>query len=457
MNVLLLHPGGEVGGIGASWSLTVPLTLPYLAAFVPPDIQVTLCYMGQTPVEVHFGKDFDLVAVSSLTTHAGTAFHIADRFREQGRKVVMGGIHATMSPDRALLHCDAVAVGEAEQLWPRILGDAANNQLKKIYRNEKLPDLNGIPCPRYDLLDLGAKAKKVFFPVLTSKGCPNRCEYCFIPEIFGGRLRNRPVEEVIRDIRFIVEVMKARRVAFVDDNIVGNRKAARELFREMIPLRVAWSGECTLDIAGDHELLDLAARSGCRQLSVGLESTNRESLLEAGKKCNVVERYPDQIRGIQKKRILLVANVMFGFDHDTEETLLETARSLIRWKVHLIAPFILRPIVGTRLFKRLEQEGRLLPEAAGEHTRTDVATFVPKNMTTEQLEKAFREVTLRFYSLPSVVRRFFIPPAYVPFNALLLNLLANLKLIQWPRFKGTPLLGRALSPLKSLFKARLTR
>lgn len=456
MKVLLVHPGGEIGGIATFWNFTVPITLPYLAALAPPEVQVEIRYMGQRALDADYEADYDLVGISSLTTHAGTAFRLADRFRELGRKVVIGGIHATLSPDRALQHCDAVAVGEAEELWPRIIRDAASGQLKKLYENEKLPDLNGIPCPRYDLLNLGDEMKKIYLPVLTSKGCPNRCEYCFIPEIFGGKLRNRPVEDVINDIRAIVEKMKVRKIAFVDDNIIGNRKLAKELFREMIPLNVEWCGECTLDIADDRDLLDLANRSGCSQLSVGMESVNRESLLEAGKRCNLVERYPDQIREIQKRKILLVANIMFGFDHDTKETLADTARSLTRWKVHLIAPFILRPIIGTRLFKRLEQEGRLLPEALGVNTRTDIATFVPKNMTPEELENAFREVPLRFYSLPSIIRRLFLPPATLPANTLLLNLLANLKLIQWPRLKHAPLLGRVLSPLKSFLKARLT-
>ena len=219
------------------------------------------------------------------------------------------------------------------------------------------------------------------------------------------------------------------------------------MFREMIPLNVEWSSECTLDIANDKELLDLASRSGCTELSVGLESTNPESLAEVGKRCNRVEQYHEQIREIQKKGIILVANVMFGFDSDTRETLLETAKFLTRCKLQFISPFILRPIVGTRFFKRMEQEGRLLPEAFEENTRTDVVAFVPKRMAPAELEQLFHSVTRSFYTFPALFRRLLIPPTNLRPDVLLLNLFANLRLVQWPRLKRIPLLNKAIRAL----------
>ena len=202
MKILLIHPGGEIRGLGASWGLTLPITLPYLASLVPPGVQVEGRYLGKDSIHRDLEKDYDLVGVSALTMHAQTAFRAADRFREKGRKVVMGGIHATLFPDKALEHCDAVAIGEAEDLWPRIIEDVRNDELKTRYTCETLPDLGGVPTPRYDLLNLDRRSKSDYFPVLTSKGCPNRCEFCLVPEIFGGRLRSRPVDDVVRDIRW---------------------------------------------------------------------------------------------------------------------------------------------------------------------------------------------------------------------------------------------------------------
>ena len=323
----------------------------------------------------------------------------------------MGGIHRTVFPDQALEHCDVVVVGEAEALWPQVIRDAKDNCLKRRYKDEQLSDLKGIPSPRFDLLDLGRDAGRVYYPVLASKGCPNHCEFCSIPELFGGRIRTRPVEDVVRDVESIIETTNSRQITFVDDNVIGHRKYAKQLFKEIAPLRVKWCGECTLDIADDPELLDLAAKSGCIQLSVGMESVNEDSLVEVGKRSNIVERYPDQIRKIQNKGILLVANIMFGFDHDTKASLLNTPEKLIDWKLHAMAPFILRPVMGTRLFKRLEEEGRLLPEATHLNTRVDVATFLPKHMSPEELEQVYRKATRRFYSLPSAARRFLSPRA----------------------------------------------
>jgi len=187
-------------------------------------------------------------------------------------------------------------------------------------------------------------------------------------------------------------------------------------------------------------LLDVAARSGCAELSVGLESVNKESLREVSKNCNVLEKYPYQIRQIRKKKIKLVANIMFGFDHDTRESLLETADVLTQWKVPFLSPFILRPIVGTRLFDRLQKEGRLLPEIYDDSTRTDIASFIPKKMTPQELEQTYWDTCARFYSLPSIFMRSFLPISRSDFRALTLNLLANLKLIQWPRVRRFPLL-----------------
>jgi radical SAM superfamily enzyme YgiQ (UPF0313 family) len=455
MRVLLVNTAGGYGGAEGLWNCTIPLTLPYLAGLTPPDVQVTLRHLGRDRIDDDYGRHYDLVGVSTLTDQRKMAFQVADTFRERGRTVVMGGIDPTIRPDEAAAHCESVVAGEAETIWPKVVRDVENKDLKPLYREEGLPDLKGIPPPRYDLLGGGPEAAKIYYPVLTSKGCPNRCEFCFIPELFGGRLRTRPVEDVLRDIESVVEQTNSRKIAFVDDNIIGARKHAKELFKAMIPLRVQWSGECTLDIADDPELLELATKSGCVQLSVGMESINADSLLEIGKRCNLVERYPDQIRKIQSRKILLVTNMMVGFDHDSRESLRRTPEHLIRWKVHFIAPFILRPLVGTRLFKRLEQEGRLLPEATRDDTRTDLATYVPKQMSPEELEQLFRNLSRRFYSLPSIARRLFVRPSPVFFKVLTLNLLVNLKLIQLPRIRRIPGLQRAFSLLKSSRKSRI--
>jgi radical SAM superfamily enzyme YgiQ (UPF0313 family) len=447
LRILLVCGASGIGRIGNAWTSTIPLTLPYLAALAPDDVQVEIRYLGHNPIDKDFDVDYDLVAVSTLTTHAKASFQVADRFRERGRKVVIGGVHPTILPDKALEHADSVAIGEGEYIWPQIIEDARNNRLQKYYKQEKLPDLAGIPSPRYELLDLGKNAGRIYYPVLTSKGCPNRCEFCFIPELFGRTVRCRPVEDVIADIEALIRTTEVRKVLFVDDNIIANRGHAKELFRQMIPLNVKWAAECTLDIANDKELLDLAFRSGCAELSVGLESTNQESLLEVGKRCNRVERYPEQIREIQKKGIVLVANVMFGFDHDTKDTLLETGKFLTQCKLQFVAPFILRPIVGTRFYKRMEEEGRLLPEAFQEHTRTDVVAFVPKRMAPAELEELFLGVVRSFYSLPSVFRRLLFPPSHLRREVLLMNLFANLRLIQWPRLKRIPILNRILRAL----------
>ncbi len=438
-----------------SWSRTIPITLPYLAALTPDDVQVEIRYLMNNSIEEDYGIDYDLVGVSTITTYVKSAYEIADRFRRLGRKVVMGGIHPSIFPEKSLEYCDSVVIGEAEQLWPEVIEDVRQGTLKQIYKSNTYPDVSDVPTPRYELLDLGNRADTTCYPVMTSRGCPNGCEFCGIPQYFGRKIRNRGIEHVLNDIRYIAENTKNKRVAFVDDNLIGNRQYAKELMTRMIPLGVVWGGEVTLNIADDPELLDLASRSGCTELSVGMESVNMESLREINKRCNTLNEYPHQVRKIRKKKIVLITNIMFGFDSDTKESLLETADALTRWKVPFISPFILRPIVGTRLYDRMEKEGRLLPGVSGDDTRTDVAFFVPKRMTPQELEQAYRDTCVRFYSLPSIFMRVCFPPSPSLFPVLILNLLANLKLVQWPRLKRFPLLRNIGLPLKSLLKAKL--
>ena len=201
------------------------VNLPLLAALTPPGHTITIVEEAFAPDDIN--QDVDLVGITVLTELAPRAYHIGDTYRRKGVKVVMGGIHPTVLPDEALEHADAVVVGEAEGIWPRLLSDAASGQMQRIYRAGKMTDLQGLPKPRRDLFP--ETKGKGYFPipigVETSRGCPYDCEFCCIGQTLGQQYRVRPVHEVIAEI----ESIDSPHLFFVDDALGLNRNTAKKL------------------------------------------------------------------------------------------------------------------------------------------------------------------------------------------------------------------------------------
>ena len=212
------------------------VNLPLLAALTPPGHTITIVEEAFAPDDIN--QDVDLVGITVLTELALRAYRIADTYRQKAVKVVRGGIHPTVLPDEALKHADAVVVGEAEGIWPRLLSDAASGQMQRIYRAGKMTDLKGLPKPRRDLLP-GTKYQgyiRIPIGVETSRGCPYDCEFCCIGQTLGQQYRVRPVQEVIAEI----ESIDSPHLFFCDDALGLNRSVAKKLFTEMIPFRRQW-------------------------------------------------------------------------------------------------------------------------------------------------------------------------------------------------------------------------
>ena len=244
----------------------MPLTLPYLAALTPPDWEITL--LDEQLDLVRFDSRFDLVAISSSTLNSYRAYDVADEFRRRRVPVILGGPHTFFHGEEAGEHCDSVGVGEAETIWLRMLKDAVHGRLEKLYKAELLPDLAGLPLPRYDLLNLARYRPFRTFTVVSSRGCPFRCEFCSERFLLGERYRCRPVMEVIEEIRRC----RSRSIFFGDSNFGGKRSHTMGLMEAMIPLRVRWSALWSSYLCNDATFMDLAQRSGLLHVNIGLES-----------------------------------------------------------------------------------------------------------------------------------------------------------------------------------------
>lgn len=376
-----------------------PLGLLTLAALTPEDCEVELA--DEEVDEIDLDAETDLVGISTLTITANRAYEIADEFRRRGVKVVMGGIHPTVMADEAAEHADSVVIGEADELWAHIVRDARAGQLRPRYRCERQSDMTNAVLPRRDLL-----AKERYLTtnlVQATRGCPNDCSFCSIHLISGQRYRCRPVRDVIAEIESFPDPL----VAFVDDNIVGNPAYARELFRALMPLKVKWYGQASLSIAEDEELLDLAAKSGCKILLVGFESLCSDSIEAIGKsRTNRVERYGVSIERLHAHGISLQGSFILGLDHDDLTVFERTAEFIQHHAIDNPLANVLIPHPGTRLRAELEAQDRIIHSDWSEYGKVfGRIAYQPKLMTTEELRAGQLWIHEQIWSLPAVASR----------------------------------------------------
>jgi radical SAM superfamily enzyme YgiQ (UPF0313 family) len=420
MKVLLIQssrywPNGRLDRRKSRWLLG--MTLPYLAALTPKDIQVEI--KDDMLDEITFREDCDLVGITCMTHQAPRAYDIAAGFRRRGVPVVMGGFHATLAPEECQEYADALVLGEAEEAWPQLLRDFQAGRMQSRYKAEKLSDLKNLPVPRYDLLDL--KRYKIWnIPSQTTRGCPHNCNFCEVTQVYGGKFRHRPVDDVINEIKAIQRLTGGSFLYFVDDNFVANRRHAMEIMERLIPLKLNYACLATANVGDDPQLLDLLARSGCRHVNIGMESISPESLRAINKKQNKVKDYERQFMSLQNRGIGYSVNVMFGMDGDGPEIFDTTVEFLIRIKAHLVFMFILTPRPGIKLRKQLLEEGRIF-DLDWSHYSGVRAVFHPKHMTARQLEEGYWRALRGFYSPLSILRRRFTLESYSR-NILIFNL-----------------------------------
>jgi len=376
------------------------LSLTSVAALTPEGMEVRITDENVEPID--FDEEVDLVGLTGMVMHAKRAYEIASRFRERGIPVVMGGPHASSLPSEAKEHVDAVVIGEAEQVWGRLLWDFQQGRLQPFYRADSYCSMEGLPIPRRDLLR--EEAYMTINCVQTTRGCPHQCDFCHVTHFFGKTYRCRPVDEVIRE----VEGLKGDFVVFVDDNITGNRRYARELFTRLKPLGKKWASQASLHLARDPELLKLAAESGCVSLFVGIESLSAENLKDVNKSFNRVSQFEDALKALHDQDIMVLAGFIFGLDHDDEGVFERTLTFCERNRIELPSFFVLTPLPGTPVFERMEAEGRLLHKDWSQYNGATV-NFRPKLMTEDTLQRGFNWVCKEVYSWSSIAKRVFHP------------------------------------------------
>ncbi len=378
------------------------LTPSYLAALLPSEVNVTVRDEQVLPVD--YDIDVDLVAITFLISNAPHAYEIADRFRKRGTRVVMGGFHASALPEEALEHADAVVIGEAEYVFPEIIEDLKRGNLKRIYKSSKLHSLKGLPKPRYDLID---KDFIINHPVQATRGCPFRCSFCSVITFYPG-LRVRPIDEVIRDI---VEFegrnyLQNKMITFMDNNLVSNKKYAKELFRTMIPLKKWWASQLSIDMANDKELMRLAARSGCIGVYIGLETFSQKNIKKIGKHQNKISDYKRAIKTFHEYGIYVMTSLIIGLDEDTVESIRKIPDIVQELGIDYPYLHILTPLYGTELFDQFVRENRILTKDWSRYNFLN-AVFQPKNMSVDELHSTYLEIYKEIHTVSKTFCRVF--------------------------------------------------
>lgn len=373
------------------------LTLPYIAALTPSEYEVKIVDENIEPLD--FDERVDLVGISLLTPTASRGYEIAKEFRSRGIPVVLGGVHPSLMPQEAKEHCDAVIVGEAEQTWEEALKDFSNGGgLKQFYRASLKPTLKGAPVPRRELVD---ESKYVNIPkVEVSRGCPFNCSFCSTTKFFGRKMRYRPIKEIISELK----ALKARFVFFTDNNIVGNPKYAKKLFEAMIPLKIKWIGQGSLNMANDSKLLRLARKSGCVGMLIGFESLSDKAIAAMGKLVNKVEEYKEQVKRIHKEKIGIIGCFVFGFDEDDTGVFKRTVDFVKRVNIEVPQLTLLTPYPGTALREQYEKAGRVLHNQWEKYDVTHVV-FKPLEMTAKELRAGYDKSCSKVFSYRSIIKR----------------------------------------------------
>lgn len=376
------------------------LTLPMLAAVTPPHVRLRL--VSETVEDIPFDEHWDLVGLTGMGSGIVRAWQIADQFRERGVKVVIGGIAASLGkPEWTLQHADALVIGEAEELWPQVIGDFEAGRLQPIYRMMRRPAIDCLPVPRYELMN---KAKLGFWrPVQATRGCPFTCNYCSITSFFEGGYRKRPVDQIVRDVR-AAKRHGTRYIAFIDDNIGVDFNYCAELWEALIPEKILWMSQCSLHIADRPDMMKLAHRSGCRMLSFGIESTNRENLQDVDKEWNRPERYGSAIKALRQQGIEVSTEMIIGLDHDDASVFKQVFDFIMRNGISVPRVHIITPIPGTPLFDNLKREGRIVSENFDRYSGGQVV-YRPRHFPPEELQAGYWRLYEKLFSWRAILRR----------------------------------------------------
>src|ERR1041384_1404543 len=435
MRILLYNPDN-----GVTRNFMPHLWMFLLKSLTPSEHEVLLIDGNAKPMNeqqlVRFARKqhIDLVGIGAMTRMIARAYSFADAFRAAGIPVVMGGPHVTELPVEALghdggpRHADAVALGEADETWPKILADAAQGRLKEIYEpvddhgKERKPSLKEYPVIPWNTIDLeqfnlipnvfrrlterhGSGWKSFnLVPVESGRGCPYGCEFCTVTGFFGDSIRFRTNESVVDELLMLKRRARTERgqvsVFFIDDNFAINIKRTKSLLRDIVSAKaqLPWVAQISANLLRDEELVDLIAASGGKWIFIGMESIDATNLADVNKGFNKPAEYAAVLERLAKRQILAITSFIFGMDNDTPGTGERTLQQIRSWPPGLPVFGTLTPFPSTPLYQKLAVAGRLTRPRHWLDFRPFHMAHTPLKMSIEQTQTEVNHAWANSYS-----------------------------------------------------------
>lgn len=407
--LLLIYPSNQkrLGFANDDSTRFMPLGLGIVAALTPDNWEIDLI---DENYEAFTFREADLVGLTGFTANAARAFEIAAIYREAGIPTVMGGIHATMNTDEVKNYVDTVFTGEAEGAWPQLLADFEAGNLLPLYEGG-LTEVKNIPHARRDIY----KYPYVYDLVQTTRGCPNGCEFCSVTQMCGRTYRERDIEDVLDELEQTTRPL----VFFVDDNLLNLKKGAADraikLFKGMVArgIKKLWFSQAAMNFADNEEVLYWARKAGCMMILLGVEAETAQALNDVKKNVNLrkgVDSFEKIFSRFHKYGIGILGTMIFGMESDTKEDLYARRNFITRSGLDAYQCTILTPMPGTLLYKRMDQQNRIVinnyPDAWQDyHCMT--ATIDMPNISHTEIQSIMNDIWLSLYNKEALRHKVF--------------------------------------------------
>jgi radical SAM superfamily enzyme YgiQ (UPF0313 family) len=382
-----------------------PLGLATVAALCPPDWEIEI--IDENVRSVPLETDADIIGVCGMGVQFARQKELLAYYKSQGHFVVAGGSYASLRPEIFEPLADTVVAGEAEHTWEEFCRDFENGSPRKLYHETGVVPLEDSPVPRFDLMnprDYGGMSLQF------SRGCPYRCEFCDIIVMFGRKPRTKSLGQVRAELDELRK-MGARDLFFIDDNLIGDKRAAKKLlkflgdYQEEHGHSFQFGTEVSLNIADDEELLGLFRKAGFEWVFIGIESPDEASLKETGKTQNTRRDMIASVRKIYSYGMDILGGFIIGFDNDTTETFEKQYRFIVDSGIVTAMVGLLMAVERTPLHARLLAEGRLRPEVAGSDNSKLATNVIPKGMTYDEMISGYQTLHHRLMEHDAIATR----------------------------------------------------
>jgi radical SAM superfamily enzyme YgiQ (UPF0313 family) len=378
------------------YSLFPPLGLATLAAYCSPDEEIDL--QDEHVEELKIDDHPDIVIIQVYITNAFRSYALADHYRKKGSYVCLGGLHVSSLPGEAALHADSIFIGPGEDTFPIFLNDFRNKCAKKIYTNSKRT-IEDIPPIRHGLI----KRHLYLVPnsIVVSRGCPHHCDFCYKDAFYeGGKsFYTQRVDAALAEI----ERLPGRHLYFLDDHLLGNYKFSSALFEGMKGMNRVFQGASTIDAILRGDLIEKAAEAGLRSVFVGFETLSEFNLQQSNKKQNLGKDYKAAIDRLHSLGIMINGSFVFGLDDDGKDVFKKTVDWAVACGLTTSTFHILTPYPGTRLFKTMEQQGRILHRNWDQYDTRQVV-YETIGLNADELKKGYDWAYRSFYSWSNIFK-----------------------------------------------------